>query len=179
MSRVGNKAIHLQQGVTVTVEENNNVIVNGPKGQSSFVFNPDIKIEVQEDTVKVSRPSDSIVHKTLHGTTRAVLNNMIEGVTNGFSRGLAIEGVGYRATLQGKKLVLAAGYSHLVELEVPEGLTVEVPTPTEINVKGIDKQAVGQFAAIIRSVRKPEPYHGKGIRYKTEVVRRKEGKKAK
>ncbi len=179
MSRVGNKVIKLHDGVTITVEEENLVKVSGPKGKLEFAFDPDMKFEVEDSTVKVKRPSDSIKHKTLHGTTRAVLNNMIEGVVKGFSKTLLIEGVGYRAQLKGTTLVINAGYSHLVELPIPAGLTLTVPTPTEINISGIDKQLVGQFAAEVRLVRKPEPYKGKGIRYKNEVIRRKEGKKAK
>jgi large subunit ribosomal protein L6 len=179
MSRIGNKAIKLHDGVTVTVDENNLAKVSGPKGNIEFTFDEDMKIEVADGTVKVKRPSDSIKHKALHGTTRAVLHNMIEGVAKGFSKSLAIEGVGYRAQLKGETLVINAGYSHLVEMAIPKGLTVAVPTPTEIIISGVDKQAVGQFAAEVRLVRKPEPYKGKGIRYKNEVVRRKEGKKAK
>jgi large subunit ribosomal protein L6 len=179
MSRVGNKAIKLHDGVTVTVEENNKVLVSGPKGKINFDFDEEMTINIEDSIVKISRPSDSIKHKTLHGTTRAVLNNMIEGVANGFSKTLLIEGVGYRASLKGETLVINAGYSHLVEMPVPAGLIVKVPSPTEIIVSGIDKQQVGQFTAEIRLVRKPEPYKGKGIRYKDEVIRRKEGKKAK
>jgi large subunit ribosomal protein L6 len=179
MSRIGNKAIKLHDGVTVTVGEENLVLVSGPKGQIEFKFNPDIEIKVEENVVHVHRPSDSLEHRALHGTTRAILHNMIEGVVTGFSKTLLIEGVGYRAQLQGNNLVINAGYSHLVEMPIPAGLTVKVPSPTEINISGIDKQAVGQFAAEVRLVRKPEPYKGKGIRYKDEVIRRKEGKKAK
>ncbi|NLD26596.1 MAG: 50S ribosomal protein L6 [Acholeplasmataceae bacterium] len=179
MSRIGNKLIKFEQGVAVTVDPNNHVEVKGPKGVISFDFNKDMIIEVNEDTIKVSRPSDSIEHRSLHGTTRALLHNMVEGVTHGFSKGLEIQGTGYRASLKGKTLVLNAGYSHIVEMNIPEGLTVTVPTPTEISITGANRQVVGQFAAEIRAVRKPEPYLGKGIRYKGEVVRHKEGKKAK
>ncbi|MFA6627356.1 MAG: 50S ribosomal protein L6, partial [Bacilli bacterium] len=129
--------------------------------------------------IQITRPSDTIQHRTLHGTTRALLNNMIQGVSVGYVKGLTIEGVGYRASLKGNTLVIAAGYSHLVEMPIPEGLSIKIPQPTEVIIEGIDKQKVGQFAAEIRAVRKPEPYKGKGIRYKTEVIRRKEGKKAK
>ena len=179
MSRIGNKAIKLHDGVTVTVGEENHVLVSGPKGKIDFNFNPAMEIKVENNTIHVLRPSDSIEHRSLHGTTRATLHNMVEGVEKGFSKTLTIEGVGYRAQLQGNTLIINAGYSHLVEMPVPAGLTVKVPSPTEINISGIDKQQVGQFAAEVRLVRKPEPYKGKGIRYKDEVIRRKEGKKAK
>ncbi|MFA5542499.1 MAG: 50S ribosomal protein L6 [Bacilli bacterium] len=179
MSRVGNKLIKLHAGVTVTVEENNKVVVKGPKGELDFTFDPEMSFEIAETSVSVKRPSDSIKHKSLHGTTRAVLNNMIEGVANGFTKVLVIEGVGYRASIKGNTLVVNAGYSHLVEMPIPTGLTVTCATPTEITITGIDRQLVGQFAAEVRLVRKPEPYKGKGIRYKTEIIRRKEGKKAK
>lgn len=179
MSRIGNKLITLSAGVTVEVQENNYVVVKGPKGEIAKQLCPKMEIKVEGTTVSVVRPDDSIENKTLHGTTRANLNNMVEGVTNGFTKKLLIEGVGYRASLEGKTLVLAAGYSHLVKLPIPEGLEVKVPTPTEISISGIDKQVVGQFAAEARAVRKPEPYLGKGIRYSDEIIRRKEGKKAK
>ncbi len=179
MSRVGNKLIVLKDGVTVDVKAGNVVTVKGPKGELTNTFNKDMMITVENNTVKVARPSDSIQHKTLHGTTRACLNNMVVGVTEGYKKTLIIEGVGYRASLEGKKLVLAVGYSHLVTLDIPEGLTVSCPQPTEVSVSGIDKQLVGEFAANIRATRKPEPYHGKGIHYSDEVVRRKEVKKAK
>jgi large subunit ribosomal protein L6 len=179
MSRIGKKEIKYEQGVTVTVDPNNRVEVKGPKGTLTYNFKKDMKIEVNENKVTVSRPSDSIEHRSLHGTTRSLLNNMVEGVTNGFKKSLEIQGTGYRASLKGNTLVLNIGYSHLVEMPIPEGLTVTVSTPTEITVAGIDSQAVGQFAADIRAVRKPEPYLGKGIRYKGEVVISKEGKKAK
>lgn len=179
MSRIGNKSITLQSGVTVTVDENNTVLVKGPKGEISNTFASDMQIVVEDSTVKVIRPSDSIKHRSLHGTTRSLLNNMIVGVTEGFTKTLEIHGVGYRAQLRDSVLVINAGFSHLVEMPIPEGLTLTLPTPTEINIHGIDKQLVGQFAAEIREIRKPEPYKGKGIRYRGEVVRRKEGKKAK
>ncbi|MDD3170747.1 MAG: 50S ribosomal protein L6 [Bacilli bacterium] len=179
MSRVGNKVIKLAEGVSVEVQPENLVVVKGPKGEISQKLCPEMTITVSGTDVKIARPSDSQEHKTLHGTTRALLHNMVEGVTNGFVKGLEIQGTGYRASLKGNVLVIAAGYSHLIEMEIPQGITVEVPTQTEVVVKGIDKQAVGQFAAEIREVRKPEPYLGKGIRYKGEIVRRKEGKKAK
>ena len=179
MSRIGNKIINLADGVAINVDENNYVVVKGPKGSIENQLSNLMTINIEGSTVKIARPSDSIQHRTLHGTTRAVLNNMVEGVTTGFSRGLLIEGVGYRASLKGNTLVLNAGYSHLVEMPIPEGLSVKVNSPTDLTIEGIDKQKVGQFAAEVRAVRPPEPYKGKGIRYKTETVRRKEGKKAK
>lgn len=179
MSRIGNKVIKLAAGVTVTVNPDNLVVVKGPKGELTAAFHPEMEIEVQDHQVKITRPSDSIEHRTLHGTTRALLHNMVEGVENGYTKTLEIQGTGYRASLKGNVLVVNAGYSHLVEKPLPAGITVTVPTPTEINIKGIDKQVVGQFAAEVRDIRKPEPYLGKGIRYRGEAVRRKEGKKAK
>lgn len=178
MSRIGNKLITFVEGVTVDVQDNF-VTVKGPKGEISRQFSKDMKIEIEGNTIKVSRPSDSIEHKTLHGTTRALLHNMVEGVTHLFAKSLVMEGVGYRAALKDGKLVISAGYSHPVELAIPAGITVETPSATEMKVSGIDKQVVGQFASEIRAVRKPEPYLGKGIRYKDEIIRRKEGKKAK
>lgn len=179
MSRIGNKIIKFEPSVTIHVNPHNLVEVKGPKGTLSTTFAPEMKFEIHEHEIKITRPSDSIEHKTIHGTTRALLHNMIEGVTNGYSKTLEIQGTGYRASLKGNILVVNAGYSHLIEKPFPEGITVTVPTPTEINIKGIDKQVVGQFAAEIRAIRKPEPYLGKGIRYRGEAVRRKEGKKAK
>ena len=179
MSRIGNKLITLAQGVTVEVQENNYVVVKGPKGEIAKQLCPKMEIKVEGTTVTVVRPDDSIENKTLHGTTRAIINNMVVGVNNGFEKVLEIEGTGYRAQLQGKKLVVNAGYSHPCEMEIPAGLTVTVPNPTEVHVAGCDKQLVGQFAANVRIIRKPEPYKGKGIRYRGEYVRRKEGKKAK
>ena len=179
MSRIGNKLILLPAGVTLTVEGENYVVVKGPKGELAFQFNANMGIEVNGNEVKVTRPDDSIVNKTIHGTTRALLNNMVVGVSEGYSKTLLIEGVGYRASLKGNTLVIAAGYSHLVEMPIPEGLKVVCPSQTEIQISGIDKQLVGEFAANVRKVRKPEPYKGKGIRYSDEIIRRKEGKKAK
>ena len=179
MSRIGNKHITLAEGVSVEVGENNFVVVKGPKGQLSRQFNADMNISVDGNVVTVSRPSDSIEHKTLHGTTRAVLHNMVEGVTHEFTKGLEIIGTGYRAQVKDGALVVSAGYSHQVVMQMPEGVKVVCNTPTDLTVSGIDKQAVGQFAAEIREIRKPEPYKGKGIRYKGEYVRQKEGKKAK
>ena len=179
MSRIGNKPVALPSGVEVIVAENNLVTVKGPKGELSRTFNANMQITVEGNELTVVRPNDNKENKMLHGTTRALLNNMVVGVSEGFTRELEIIGVGYRAQKQGEKLVLNAGYSHPVEMEAPAGVTIEVPNTTTVVVKGIDKQVVGEFAANIRAVRAPEPYKGKGIRYKGEHVRRKEGKKAK
>jgi large subunit ribosomal protein L6 len=179
MSRVGNKLIELKDGVTVEVKEGNLVTVKGPKGEITQQLSPKMTITVEGNHVKVARPSDSIENKTLHGTTRALLHNMVEGVTNEFTKSLVIEGVGYKAVVEGKNLVVYAGYSHTVPMAIPEGLTVKCPSATEVVISGVNRQVVGQFAANVRAVREPEPYLGKGIRYKDEVIRRKEGKKAK
>lgn len=179
MSRIGNKAILVPAGVTVSVAEGNLVSVKGPKGELSFQFNSELEINVEATQVVVKRPNDTKEMKTMHGTTRALLHNMVVGVSEGFKKTIEINGVGYRAAMQGGKLVLSAGYSHPVEMEVPAGLKVELPKNTVIVITGIDKQAVGQFAAEIREVRKPEPYKGKGFKYDYEVIRRKEGKTAK
>lgn len=179
MSRIGNKLIAVPAGVTINVAEGNFVTVNGPKGELSFKFNHEMAIEVDGSTCAVKRPNDTKNIKMLHGTTRAVLNGMVVGVSEGFKKQLEIQGVGYRAALQGNKLVVSAGYSHPVELDIPEGIKVELPKNTTVIISGIDKQAVGHFAAVIREIRKPEPYLGKGIRYSDEIVRRKEGKTAK
>jgi large subunit ribosomal protein L6 len=179
MSRVGNKVITLLDGVSVLVGDNNHVEVNGPKGKLEYTFPKEIEIVVEGTSVHVKRPSDSIKHRSLHGTVRSVLSNMVEGVAKEFSKILDIKGTGYRASLKGETLVVNAGYSHLVELPVPSGLRVVVPSQVEIQIYGCDLQSVGQFAAEVRAVRKPEPYLGKGISYRGEVIRRKEGKKAK
>ncbi len=179
MSRIGNKAISIPAGVTVTVADGNNVAVKGPKGELTAKFNSELEISVGATQAEVKRPNDTKAMKTIHGTTRALLHNMVVGVSEGFKKQLEINGVGYRAQLQGNTLVVSAGYSHTVEMKVPEGLKVELPKNTIIIVSGIDKQAVGQFAAEIRDIRKPEPYKGKGIKYDYEVIRRKEGKTAK
>jgi large subunit ribosomal protein L6 len=178
MSRVGKKPIEIPAGVTVTAT-NGQVTVKGPKGELSRTFNPDITISIEENVINVSRPSDVKEHRALHGTTRAVIANMIEGVSKGFVRNLELIGVGYRAQKQGNKLVLNVGYSHPVEIEPEEGIEIEVPANTKISVKGADKERVGALAANIRGVRPPEPYKGKGIRYEGEFVRRKEGKTGK
>lgn len=178
MSRIGKKPIEIPNGVTVTMN-GNTVTVKGPKGELSRDFNPDMEFKLEENTLTVSRPSDSKEHRALHGTTRSLVSNMVEGVSKGFEKTLELIGVGYRAQKQGKKLVLNVGYSHPVEFEPEEGLEVEVPANTKIIVKGINKEHVGALAADIRSVRPPEPYKGKGIRYEGEYVRRKEGKTGK
>ncbi|WP_075980330.1 50S ribosomal protein L6 [Bacillus massilinigeriensis] len=179
MSRVGKKPIEIPTGVTVTVGDNNTVTVKGPKGELIRSFNQDIKILVEENVINVTRPSDVKEHRALHGTTRALLSNMVEGVSKGFERSLELIGVGYRAQKQGKKLVLNVGYSHPVEIEPEAGLEIEVPSNTKVIVKGVSKERVGALAANIRDVRPPEPYKGKGIRYEGEYVRRKEGKTGK
>lgn len=178
MSRIGNKVIVLPAGVEIT--NNDNVVtVKGPKGELTRTFSKDIEIRVEGTEVTLHRPNDSKEMKTIHGTTRALLNNMVTGVSEGFKKELEMRGVGYRAQLQGSKLVLAVGKSHPDEVEAPEGITFELPTPTTIVVSGISKEVVGQTAAYVRSLRSPEPYKGKGIRYVGEYVRRKEGKTGK
>ncbi len=157
----------------------NNVTVKGPKGELSRSFNSDMKINIDDNVLTVARPSDSKQHKALHGTTRSLIGNMVEGVHKGFEKALEIQGVGYRAQKQGNKLVVNAGYSHPVEIEPIDGIDIEVPANTRVVVKGIDKELVGAVAANIRAIRPPEPYKGKGIRYEGEYVRRKEGKTAK
>ena len=177
MSRIGNRILTVPEGVTVTCE-NGLITVKGPKGELSLNKNENIDVFVEENKVKVTRNSDIKTTKQMHGTTNSLIENMIKGVTSGYEKGLEILGVGYRFNVKGNKLEINAGYSHKIELEIPAGLTVESLSATEITVKGINKEAVGKFAAEIREVRKPEPYKGKGIRYKGEYVRRKEGKKA-
>jgi large subunit ribosomal protein L6 len=179
MSRVGKKIIEVPANVTVEVAEGNLVTVKGPKGELTRQFNQDMKIEQEGNIITVVRPSESKEHRTNHGTTRALLANMVTGVSEGFTRSLELIGVGYRAQLQGKKLVLNVGYSHPVEFTPEEGLEIEVPSNTKIIVKGISKERVGALASNIRDVRPPEPYKGKGIRYEGEFVRRKEGKTGK
>ena len=179
MSRIGRLPIQIPAGVTVTIADDNTVTVKGPKGELSQKVNKDIKVEQVGAEVIVSRPSDSKPHRSMHGLYRSLINNMVVGVTKGFEKVLLIEGVGYRASVEGGKLNLAMGYSHPVLIDAPANITFETPAPTRIVIKGIDKQAVGAIAADIRDVRKPEPYHGKGIRYENEVIRRKEGKAGK
>lgn len=178
MSRIGNKPITIPAGVTVNVD-GHTITVKGSKGELTYTFSNDISVKVEGTDIRVTRPSDDREHRSLHGTTRANIHNMVVGVSEGFEKVLEIVGVGYRAQLQGTKLVLSAGYSHPVEFTVPKGLTVTVPQPVEIHIAGCDKQLVGEFAANVRKVRGPEPYKGKGIHYRGEYIRRKEGKKAK
>ena len=175
MSRVGNRILTVPAGVTVSVD-GNIVTVKGPKGELSTSINEHITVEVTDTEVKLTRDNDN--YKKFHGTANANIKNMIDGVTNGFEKKLESVGVGYRFQVKGNTLVVTAGYSHPVNVEVPEGITVEAPSNTELFVRGIDKQLVGEFAANVRKIRKPEPYKGKGIRYSDEYIRRKEGKKA-
>ena len=178
MSRIGKMPIAVPAGVTVEVAENNKVTVKGPKGTLERVFPADMKIEQENGELIVSRPNDLKKNRSLHGLSRTLLHNMIVGVTEGFEKKLEINGVGYRAAKQGKKLVLTLGYSHPVEMEDPDGVETTVDG-NKIVVKGIDKEKVGQYAAEIREKRKPEPYKGKGIKYSDEVIRRKVGKTGK
>jgi large subunit ribosomal protein L6 len=178
MSRIGNKAITIPSDVEVTIKAVNEVTVKGPKGTLSRQFNPELVIEINDGILTVVRPNDQKHMKQLHGTTRALINNMIEGVTKGFIRQLELVGIGYRAALREGKLVLNVGYSHPVEFVLEPGVNIAIGKPTEISVDGIDKQRVGEWAANIRKVRPPEPYLGKGIKYKNEIIRRKEGKTA-
>lgn len=175
MSRVGNRVLSIPTGVTVSVD-NNKVTVKGPKGELSTEIHEHISVEINDTEVKVLRDNDN--YKKFHGTANANIKNMIIGVTDGFEKKLESVGVGYRFQVKGKQLVVTAGYSHPVNVDVPEGITVEAPSNTELLIRGIDKQLVGEFAANVRKIRKPEPYKGKGIRYSDEHIRRKEGKKA-
>lgn len=176
MSRIGRKPVLLPDKVKATVE-GNTVRVEGPKGKLEKELHREMIIKQEDDrTLVVERPSENKKHKSLHGLTRTLLNNMVQGVANGYQKNLELVGVGYRAALQGKKLVLTVGYSHPVEIEPPLGIEIEVPAPTKISVKGIDKELVGAVAANIRAVREPEPYKGKGIKYENERIRRKVGK---
>jgi len=176
MSRIGRQPIEIPSGVSVSLSPGR-VMVNGPLGELSQQVPDRMKIEQENGSVTVTRPTERGDDRALHGLTRSLIANMVEGVMNGFSKRLEIQGVGYRAALRGADLELNVGYSHSVVLKAPQGITFEVPTPTEVIVKGIDKQQVGQTAAEVRKVRPPEPYKGKGIKYSTETVRRKEGKK--
>lgn len=179
MSRIGKLPVAIPQGVDVKIADENFVTVKGPKGQLEKKLHKDMLITIEDGKVIVRRPSDEKIHRSLHGLTRALVNNMVEGVSKGYEKTLDINGVGYRAQKQGNKLVLTIGYSHPVELVDPEGITTEVPAPNKIIVKGANKEVVGQHAANIRTVREPEPYLGKGIKYSDEVIRRKEGKTGK
>ena len=176
MSRIGNKPVTLPAGVEIKVDDKNVVTVKGPKGQLEQQVNPRIKVEVEGTEIKFSRPTDNREDRAQHGLSRTLIQNMVTGVTDGFEKKLEIIGVGYRAEKQGKKLVMNLGFSHPVEMEDPEGITTETPDANTVVVKGIDKALVGNYAAVIRSWRAPEPYKGKGIRYEGEQVRRKEGK---
>ena len=178
MSRIGNKIINIPSGVEITFSDNNEVTVKGPKGTLVQKSIDEMKFEVEDTTITVVRPNETKAMKQVHGTTRSLLSNMIEGVTEGFKKELELVGIGYRAAMAGNKLTLNVGFSHPVEFDVEDGLTVETPRVTQIVVTGIDKQRVGELASNIRATRKPEPYKGKGIRYKGEIVRRKEGKTA-
>ena len=175
MSRIGNRIITIPAGVTVSVDDSN-ITVKGPKGELSTKVDSNVKVEVEGTEVKITRKNDNF--KTVHGTANANIKNMIVGVSSGFEKKLEAVGVGYRFALKGNELVVNAGYSHPVSKKIPAGITLENPSNTELIVKGISKQAVGQFAAEIRSIREPEPYKGKGIRYTDEHIIRKEGKKA-
>ena len=180
MSRIGRKPINIPAGVTVTlVPETNHITVKGPKGTLEKVIHPAMTVTVEGDTVLVSRPDDSKLNRSLHGLTRTLIANMIEGVTAGYSKTLEIQGVGYRVAKQGKTLNLTLGFSHPVTVDEEDGITFECPDPSKIVISGTDKQRVGQVAAEIRGIKPPEPYHGKGVRYLGEYVRQKEGKAGK
>ncbi|AEB12446.1 50S ribosomal protein L6 [Marinithermus hydrothermalis] len=175
MSRIGKQPIQLPQGVSIEVQTGK-VKVKGPKGELVVPVDPDLKVVVEDNVVRVTRPTDSRRHKSLHGLTRTLIANAVEGVSKGFVKELEIKGIGYRAKLAGKNIELNIGFSHPVVVEPPEGITFEVPEPTKLRVSGIDKQLVGQVAANIRAIRPPDAYHGKGIRYAGEVLRLKPGK---
>ncbi|MFD2672456.1 50S ribosomal protein L6 [Marinicrinis sediminis] len=178
MSRVGRKPIAIPSGVDVNLEDTK-ITVKGPKGTLAREIHKEMEVNIQENEIQVNRPSDNKTHRALHGTTRSVIANMVNGVTEGFSKNLELVGVGYRAQKNGNKIVLNVGYSHPVEIEAEEGIEFDVPSNTKITVKGIDKERVGAVAAKIRSVREPEPYKGKGIKYEGERIIRKEGKSGK
>ncbi|MGI6695461.1 MAG: 50S ribosomal protein L6 [Christensenellales bacterium] len=176
MSRIGKLPITVPKGVTVTVDDNNQVVVKGPKGTLAQQMNKDITLSQDEGVLTLNRPSDSKPHKALHGLYRSLVHNMVVGVTDGFQKTLLMVGTGYRAQVDGKKLTLNVGYSHPIIFDAPDNVTFETPNATTIVVKGIDKQVVGALAADIRATRPPEPYLGKGIKYDDERIRRKEGK---
>ncbi|MBU9710792.1 50S ribosomal protein L6 [Evansella tamaricis] len=178
MSRIGLKPVELPSGVDVKIE-GNQITVKGPKGELNRTLHADMIVKKEDNQIVGERPTDNKEHRALHGTTRSVINNMVEGVTKGYEKNLELVGVGYRATKTGNKLVLSVGLSHQVEFTPEDGLEIDVPANTKITVKGIDKEKVGALASNIRAVRKPEPYKGKGIRYEGERVRRKEGKTGK
>ena len=178
MSRIGNRVLTIPAGVEVTLD-GNKVTTKGPKGTLEFNYkNSNVDVKVEDGKVYVTRKNELKTSKQLHGTTNSVINNMMIGVSEGFKKELEINGVGYRFQVQGNKIVISAGYSHPVKMEAPKGITIEAPSQTELNIMGFDKQVVGEFAAQVRKVRGPEPYKGKGIKYKDEFIRRKEGKKA-
>ena len=179
MSRIGRMPVTIPAGVEVSVAEPNVVTVKGPKGTLTQTMRPEMIIKVEGNVIHVGRPSEDKLHKSLHGLTRSLIHDMVVGVTDGFKKELEINGVGYKASKEGNKLVMNLGYSHLVTVEETDGITIEVPAPNKVIIHGIDKQKVGQIAADIRAVRSPEPYKGKGIRYENEFVRRKEGKTGK
>ena len=179
MSRIGKMPITVPAGVTVNVDENNLVTVKGPKGTLTQQVNPAIKLKLEGNVLTLERPSESKPHKAMHGLYRALVHNMVVGVTDGFTKTLEMVGTGYRAGVEGKTLTINIGFSHPVVLEAPEGITYETPNQTTIGVKGSNKQQVGNLAADIRAIRKPEPYLGKGIKYQNEHIRRKEGKTGK
>ena len=176
MSRIGKKPVAIPAGVTVDIAENNVITVKGPMGTLTKNMHPDMIMNLDGAVLTVSRPSDEANHRALHGLTRTLIANMIEGVSKGYSKELDVNGVGFRVEKKGKQLVMRLGFSHEVIMEEIDGITIECPTPNKILVKGIDKQVVGQFAAEVRGKRPPEPYKGKGIKYTTEVIRRKVGK---
>lgn len=178
MSRIGNKPITVPAGVEVTLD-GNHITVKGPKGTLAKELHNNMEVTLDGNVITVKRPNDEAFNRSLHGLTRTLINNMIEGVLNEYSRTLEVNGVGYRAQLKGKKLVMNLGYSHPVEMDAPEGITFEVPNPNTIIVKGVDKETVGQTAAVIRTKRPPEVYRDKGIKYAEEHIRRKEGKAGK
>ena len=176
MSRIGKQPITIPAGVEVKIGANNEITVKGPKGTLVQTMSADMIIKIDGSTVVVERPSDAKEHRALHGLTRTLVANMVTGVSEGYTKNLEINGVGYRAAKQGNKLVMNLGYSHQVEMEEPDGIKIDVPQPNQIIISGYDKQKVGQFAAQVREKRPPEPYKGKGIKYVEEVIRRKEGK---
>ena len=176
MSRIGKKPVVVPAGVTVELAAGNVVTVKGPKGALTYAFHPDMILKMDGNVLTVERPDEEHLHKSLHGLTRTLLSNMVEGVDKGYSKELEVNGTGYRAEKKGNQLVMRLGYSHEVIMDEIPGITIEVPGPNQIIIHGIDKQVVGQFAAEVRGKRPPEPYKGKGIKYSTEVIRRKAGK---
>ena len=179
MSRIGKKPVTIPANVTLTVAEGNVVTVKGPKGELTRAFHPDMILKVEGNVLTVDRPDEEHLHKSLHGLTRTLINNMVEGVSNGFKKELDVNGVGYRCEKKGTQLVMRLGFSHEVFVDEIPGISIEVPTPNKIIINGVDKQVVGQFAAEVRSKRPPEPYKGKGIAYEGERIRRKAGKTGK